>query len=207
MLRLQSHFTYIRYSKTKGWPSISRLSTFPVHYSSCFPMYLWHWYLASHEISLILASQNRLLPILFSLLIFSLPPARNDREVVLPEFFFSRISIFERGKFFSFSVSKYWIIVKLRPLQPFTVHHIAANLLKVPRLANQYLCEINMSSRTSVSFRHLDPNTCFFFAPPTGTYHFDPNHRAWNGPLQVQNAISRHFTNRSIKFCVSPGYC
>ena len=35
------------------------------------PMYLWHWYLASHEISLILALQNRLLPILFCYLSFT----------------------------------------------------------------------------------------------------------------------------------------
>ena len=35
----------------------------------------------------------------FSLLIFYLPPARNDREVVLPELF-SRRSTFERGKLY-----------------------------------------------------------------------------------------------------------
>ena len=54
---------------------------------------------------LILASQNRLLPI------FSTPPARNDREAIPPELS-SSDSKFRTGKFLFFSVLKYRILVK-----------------------------------------------------------------------------------------------
>ena len=92
---------------------------------------------------------------------FSLPPARYDREVVLPEFslehqFSNRASFFLP---FCFIISIY------RQATTFTAIYgpsHSGQFPKIPRQINRYPCGINTSSRTQFPFDIPFQNTRFF---------------------------------------------
>ena len=148
---------------------------------------------------LLLASQNRLLPI------FSTPPARNDREAIPPELS-SSDSKFRTGKFLFFSVLKYRILVKCTT---FTAIHGPSHSGRSPK--NTPVKRVNtyvkcMCQQGLQFFLSTFLSETRFFAPLTGTYPYDPNNRDRNGPHQEQKAKSNYFTNRPVNFRVSPGH-
>ena len=118
---------------------------------------------------------------------------------------FSLISNFERALYLFSLPQKYRILVRHATLTAIHGPSHSGQTPSVPRLANQYLCEMNMSMRASASLHILIQNASFFLAPFTGTYLFDPNHRGQDSPHREQSAISSYFTNRSIQFCITPG--
>ena len=195
--------TYIRYTETKGCLSIPRLSTsFPVHYSSCFPMYYWHRNLASCEINLILFSKR--FTILSLLIIFPSACTQRQGSGVAQIFFLYRIS---NGRFIYFLCLKnIEFLPGMQPSQPFTVQRHSGKIPSVPRLANQYLCEINMSTRALTSLHYFDSNRAFLSLRSQVPIFSTPNHRGQDSPHREQGAISSYFTNRSINFRIPPGH-